>query len=138
MKLRQRGNPNKNQKDYICNIPVRPKKKGVGGANIFWFPRAFQLPHLTHPPPPHISQFPLFSLWPVTLILAPLLFFFFNQHNTHTHTPLPHPPPVHSLSPPLPFFWQNHWKILKNITPSHKLFEVKVLISLNKKKPKEI
>ena len=92
MKLRQRGNPNKNQKDYICNIPVRPKKRGGGGVDIFWFPCAFQLPHLTHPPPPHISQFPLFSLWPVTLILVPLLFLFFNQHNTHTHTPLPHPP----------------------------------------------
>ena len=37
MKLRQRGNPNKNQKDYICNIPVRPKKRGGGGwgADIF-------------------------------------------------------------------------------------------------------
>ena len=139
MKLRQRGNPNKNQKDYICNILVRPKEKGGGGgADIFWFPRAFQLPHLTHPPPPHISQF-LFSLFGPSLSFLFPFYFSFSINTTHIHTLLSLTlPPVHSLSSPLPFFWQNHWKILKKITPSHKLFEVKVLISLNKKKPKEM
>ena len=89
------------------------------------------MPHLTHPPPPHISQFSLFSIWPVTLILVLLFFFIFTQHNTtHIHTLLSLTLPlVYSSSPPL-FFRQDHRKTLKNITHSHKLFEVKVLINL--------
>ena len=88
------------------------------------------MPHLTHPPPPHISQFSLFSIWPVTLVLVLPFFFIFTQHNTHARTPFPHSPTsILLITSTIFFFWQDHWKTLKNITPSHKLFEVKFLIS---------
>ena len=88
MKLRQRGNPNKNQKDYICNTPVRPKKKGGGGggADIFWFPRAFQLPHLTHPPPPHLTIPSFLSLACHSHSCSPFLFLFQSTQHTYTHS----------------------------------------------------
>ena len=140
MKLRQRGNPNKNQKDYICNTPVRPKKKGGGGGGGKFFLVPTCLPTTPpNPSSPTTSHNSLFSLFGLSLSFLFPFSFSFSINTTHIHTLLSLTlPPVHSLSSPLPFFWQNHWKILKNITPSHKLFEVKVLISLNKKKPKEI
>ena len=109
---------------YLCNVPsVKKKKKKRSDC---WFSRA-----------PHLSPLPITQSTPSFLSLAghshscsPFLFLF--QSTQHIHTLLSLTlPPVHSSLSPLPFFRQNHQKILKNITPSHKLFEVKVLISFD-------
>ena len=87
MKLRQRGNPNKNQKDYICNIPVRPKKKRGGGGKYFLVPTC--LP--TTPPNP--SSPTTYLTIPSFLSLArhshscsPFLFLFQSTQHTYTHS----------------------------------------------------
>ena len=55
------------------------------------------------------------------------LFHFHSRQHTYTHSPTG----TLLITSTVFFFfpWQDHRKTLKNITPSHKLFEVKFLIS---------
>ena len=91
MKLRQRGNPNKNQKDYICNIPVRPKKRKGGG-------RYFLVPMCLPTTPPNPSSPTTYLTIPSFLSLArhshscsPFIFLFQSTQHTYTHSS-PSPP----------------------------------------------
>ena len=111
-----------NETINVTSHQLKKKKK-----SDCWFPRAS---HLT--PLPITQSTPSFlSLAGHSHSCSPFLFLFQSTQHTYTHSSpsqshryIPHHHIYH-------FFRQNHQKILKNITPSHKLFEVKVLISFD-------